>query len=733
MKYLYLFIIVITAHLRLAAQDSSFQPDMTRAYFHYQLDKAQKDLLAKDGKADNLISIDPDAAVNEKLTYNTLARFDNLQKQIEFSKTLESNQKVAALKGAADLLTNFAKDLSRGKMRWAQWPPIAACFDDAMQANLKGTSLLESVQSYKYPVASLIANNAAFTGNTTLPQLREWVLFKTIGDRPELLLKELGKNSDYPFTDSLLSVAAQRMPEELFTYAQARNTVLGKKLTALSETDSLVKIITKLSRQNSGQMFLPFLDVMHQGILSWDDVGAAVRDPDKYYKLLVKTQLASLATVAGGGTATGTKGLTDMLKQKSYELYVNVINGLHDAPAGIRFRKIQKLEPEELYYLIVLNEETIYTSSYLYVYNRIFATMKSKNADSLLQLVHYDRYKKFITMASNYNTLNDFLAKMNPENANTLMSNFVTGLENGKNRDDIEDAVDVANAYASITQPALRQLMRSQIIKNRETALANANKKGDEIYRIEQLIMESSDSASTINLTDSLGIPPVYTIKNEYMRDSLGRVIMQMFFHDDGTGKGEFNVLTRLYSNRKKWAITSNKYWVQFTSIGTPVPFILFVNRALDAEKDLDDLAQKETVAYMQDNGFDPSITVHRGHSFSLKYTIEKLQASSKVVVLGSCGAYQNLSDILKICPEAYIISSKQVGIGEINTALFQYLMEHLKMGEDIQWPVMMEEIRKHVVRKGGYDDYVFPHRNLGAMFIKAYKIAEEKEELAHR
>jgi hypothetical protein len=732
MKHLYLLIPTLLISIsQLLAQESGFQPDITRAYFHYQLDLAQKNLLAKDGKADSVISIDPDPAVNQTLTFNTLERFDSLQKQIEFSKSLAGNQKVAALKGAADLLNHFGKLLATGKMRWAQLPPLAACFDDAMQANLKGTPLLAAVQQYKYPIAALIANSAAFADNSSLQPLREWVLFKTIEDRPELLLKELSKNANYPFTDSLLSVAARQMPEELFTYAQARNTVLGKKLTQLSESDSLVKIITRLSRQSTGQMFLPFLDLMHEGKLTWDEVGAAVRDPDKYYQLLVKTNLTMLANIAAGGTATGTKGLTNMLKQKSYELYVNVINGLHDAPAGVRFRKIQKLAPEELYYLIVLNEETIYTSSYLYVYNRIFGTMKSRSADSLMQLVHFDKYKKFITMASNYNTLNDFLAKMNPENANALMTNFVSGLENGKSKDDIEDAVDVANAYASITQPTLRQLMRAQIAKNREHSLASGNKKGNEIYRIEQLIMESSDSASTVNLTDSLGIPPVFEVKNKSMQDSLGRVIMQMFFHDDGTGKGEFNVLSRLYSNRKKWALTSNKYWVQFTSIGTPVPFILFVNRPLDSNKDLDALAQRETVAYMQDNGFDPSITVHRGHSFSLKYTIEKLQATSKVVVLGSCGAYQNLSDILKICPDSYIISSKQVGIGEINTALFQYLMEHLKMGQDIKWPVMMEEIRKHVVRKGGYDDYVFPHRNLGALFIKAYKIAEEKQGLA--
>jgi hypothetical protein len=35
------------------SQLNEFQPDLSRALFHTRLDKAQKDLLAMDGKADN--------------------------------------------------------------------------------------------------------------------------------------------------------------------------------------------------------------------------------------------------------------------------------------------------------------------------------------------------------------------------------------------------------------------------------------------------------------------------------------------------------------------------------------------------------------------------------------------------------------------------------------------------------------------------------------------------------
>jgi hypothetical protein len=181
-------------------------------------------------------------------------------------------------------------------------------------------------------------------------------------------------------------------------------------------------------------------------------------------------------------------------------------------------------------------------------------------------------------------------------------------------------------------------------------------------------------------------------------------------------------------SDRTQWKMTSTPQWVQWTSLNTAVPFVLFANRALDEEQDLDDKAQHALIDWMLNNGYEPSITVHRGHSYYLKQTIEKMLPSSKIVVLGSCGAYHNLADVLKISPEAYIIASKQVGYGVINVQLFMYLINELKKGKDVVWPAMMDNIAGRVGagRKNDFDDYIFPHKNLGAIFIKAYKKAME-------
>jgi hypothetical protein len=58
------------------------------------------------------------------------------------------------------------------------------------------------------------------------------------------------------------------------------------------------------------------------------------------------------------------------------------------------------------------------------------------------------------------------------------------------------------------------------------------------------------------------------------------------------------------------------------------------------------------------------------------------------------------------------------------------YLINELKRGKDVAWPTMMEDVARNVGsgRKSDFDDYIFPHKNLGAIFIKAYKQAMGSE-----
>ena len=117
--------------------------------------------------------------------------------------------------------------------------------------------------------------------------------------------------------------------------------------------------------------------------------------------------------------------------------------------------------------------------------------MKNPSGDSLLMSVAFDHFKKFIKMAANYNTLDNFLKKMDKDNAEILMRAFANGLEKTGS---LEDAVDVADSYASISDNALRRLILDEVQSNLKQQGKDDNKRGLAIYDLLNSIFLSLDS-----------------------------------------------------------------------------------------------------------------------------------------------------------------------------------------------------------------------------------------------
>ncbi|MGZ5255086.1 MAG: hypothetical protein ACXWV4_12020, partial [Flavitalea sp.] len=154
-------------------------------------------------------------------------------------------------------------------------------------------------------------------------------------------------------------------------------------------------------------------------------------------------------------------------------------------------------------------------------------------------------------------------------------------------------------------------------------------------------------------------------------------------------------------------------------------PVIIFANKPLLGPDDPDARAQEKLGEFMALNKYRPSIVIHRGHSYHLQYTLRQLAPSARIVVLGSCGGYNNLNDVLSICQDAHIISSKQVGTKTVNEPILQAINNNLVAGRNIDWINMWRELTgkfTDVASKEKFDDYIPPYKNLGAIFIRAYK-----------
>jgi predicted phosphatase len=412
-----------------------------------------------------------------------------------------------------------------------------------------------------------------------------------------------------------------------------------------------------------------------------------------------------------------------MLQRKATDAFVNVMNELHDSQDPVRMRVSDPLNSQEIYYLLVTTEEVIYTSTYTKLYDRMMTRFSGKRGDSLLMSIHFDRFKKFIKMAANYNRLDDFLKSMPELRSNQLMYAFVNNLEKTNS---LEDAVDVADSYGSITNVPLLNFLKEQVKVNLEKNQKIRDRRGEVIYNILYTLFRSAADTS-INLSSLLGIPPVYKVDYNSIQDSNGAVVQHVFFYGDEDGKTSYANFMGLFRGRSEWKITENNEWVTIASTSGK-SYTIYANKPLDYKQDLDAQAQQHLIEHLTKNKINPTFVVHRGHSYHLKYTIQQMLPSSRIVMLGSCGGYQNLAKILNVNDDAHIISTKQVGSYSVNEPILRALNEAIRNGKNIEWIPLWQQITASVKADARatelLKDYVPPHKNLGAIFIKAYRKA---------
>ena len=598
-------------------------------------------------------------------------------------------------------------------------PALVKAYEDAIKAEMLGNSILDIIIENTVEIDNILMDNFALKDNAGIPAGKDVLVLKACQRRPYDILKILTAYPNSRYADSLIIKAAFHDQEELYNYAAAP-TALAMKIQSVNHP--LVKIIGRLALMKTGRMYFPFLDNLYHNKISLDLITPLVIADSTagYYKLLVRTRIDYAERMQHGDTPMAAMVLTNKLRLKASEIYIGEINALHDEPnENIRFKKLEELGPEELYYLAVLGEEEMYTSSFVVgVYPSIFQKMLVPRSDSLLWLLHNDYYKKFIKMCAAYNTLDNFLSRMERSTAQNLMQSFVNDLETTST---LEDAVDVADSYASIYNTDLRKLILTQVQVNLAKSSLKQNKRGELIYNLLNTIFLSMDTANKVDMAAKLGIPPVYIMPKKSLEDSSGRIIIQQFSYGDKDAVNYFGAFMSRFSN-SNWKITRKPNWVEINS-AKGAPITIYANLPLDEKQELDIQAQDSLISYLETNNLAPKIVIHRGHSYYLPETIQRLPTSAKIVLLGSCGGYQKLNDILKICPTAQIISSKQVAAGVVNQSLIDAITERLRLGKDLNWDDLWKTVQTRVGAgyKDKFDDYIPPHKNLGAIFIMAY------------
>ncbi len=736
-KYLCSCLLLLAVCPAFAAQDSIIVP-IYRQLFHDKINDEQLLLDKLDGKTDSLIRISHKPEINQAITYVMTKKIDELENFVELNKKLATNnQKIKYLSYIENLLKAFRREWRSKEFNPVYTPMLVDAFEKIMKADIDSVSMASEINKVPYQVGKILTD--IFTENQGYAASKKLLYIKYCAIYPEKILQTLEPYVNESFADELVVKSCNLNPTAVYNIAQAANTPLGKLVHR--NTSPVVKAIVELTKTPNALLYFPFLDDILKGNKTVEGIKKYVGedgvgyDSIGYFKMLVQTEISYFKRMTGPAKDTpiamfGANGLREVLKGKAIQHFVTPINALHDlSNINIRMRAIDSLSAVDLYFMMVMSESDIYTSSYKHSYTRFIQRLgKDPRTDSLLLDVHFDFFKKFIKMAANFNKLDNFLSYMPASSSETLMRGFIANLDNTGN---LEDAIDVADSYSSITDKNLQSTILGYVMKNENDCIQKNNNRGKMIYGLLKTIFLSADSTNKIDLTSVLGIPSIYEIENKDMRDDSGRIIQQVYWYGDKDGKTFFPAFISSFSP-KEWIITSNSEWYEIRSKKGNV--WVYANRPLDNDANLDDSAQVHLNNYLAENNMQPAVVVHRGHSYWLPRTIKRMSGNAKIVMLGSCGGYKNLNDIIDINPEAHIISTKEIGAGDINRPILNYLNQTFESGSKLVWKSMWASLTKlfaadpSVSIRESWDDYVPPYKNLGAIFLKGYNNMVENQ-----
>ena len=709
---------------------------LNRKKRHDDIRNEQRSIDKMDGKEDGMLRVGADENITNQVTDALFRKPNELRQWIETNdiQLSSNNEKVRYLRNISEVLLYFRISKKDNEITFTQLPALLSAFEKIMKAKVSGKSILPFLQEASYSVAKI--NTRIFADENDRSQAEAIIYLKYADKHHDKILQTIAPFVQENFADSLVVVACKTNPVQFYNYAQSNGSAVGKLIHR--NKDKMVMQVAALSKTENALFYFPFLDDLLSERQSIDSIKKYVGDGDNgydsigYYKLLVNTATAYSKRMGKPFYDTaiayyGANGLLKTLHTKALQHFINPINNLHEENnLAIRMRAIQPLSPTDLYYMMVVGENDIYTSSYKHSFNRMLQIMGPKpKGDSLLLAVNFNQFRKFIKMAANYNRLDTFLKLMPAERSEQLMRAFVSQLENN-----LEDAVDVADSYSSISDKKLQQTILQNVMENEKEAIANNNGRAKIIYGLLKTIFLSFDD-NTIDLSAQIGIPPIYEVANKYIQDAKGVIVEQVFWYGDKDGKQFYPAFRNSFSP-KEWKVTEKKEWMEAASLKGNV--LLFANKPLDNDANLDDTAQIHLAKYMEEKGLKPAVIVHRGHSYWLERTMSRMPGDAKIVVLGSCGGYQNLNEILEINPEAHIISTKEIGTGDINRPILTYMNQTFTAGDNLSWRKMWQNLTKSFSTdpnknvRDSWDDYIPPYKNLGAIFLKAYSKKMESE-----
>lgn len=304
---------------------------------------------------------------------------------------------------------------------------------------------------------------------------------------------------------------------------------------------------------------------------------------------------------------------------------------------------------------------------------------------------------------------------------------FIKNIDQGGEAAMLSDAVAVADTFSMIQNADILRIFQGTIKDEYARVKQKNDKNAETVYGLLAGLFSKNaliNESWLQEMSRKYKIEDVSKIKSKELFNREGLNIQQYFFYDDEDGEASFQSFISKYQNKKVWTIEDKERFVLIKS-KTGKNMEIYANKPKYEEE-----GQGEINEILTKKNIETIIIVHRGHSFHVGKTIQRMPKTAKIVSLGSCGGYKNIDAVIERAPDAHIISTKGKGTMTVNDPLLYALNQRIINGKDVYWPEFWEQMKQKFGENEDFNNYVPPHKNIGVLFLKAYKkMAEAKND----
>jgi hypothetical protein len=646
---------------------------------------------------------------------------NSIQNNLQFLATASRDKRIKGIRSLSYFMKELRQQLKEKKLNQPDISLIIKKYKQTLTDLLSKKTddpIENNFRDLDWRGCQLLAN--VFWEFEEAKQMTDMSAYKRVVETPEYIFSFLETKPGFYYTDLLIVFMAKNYPEQLLSYVQKNNNSLTNAIRNNKNVYS--QQLVSFSSNSLATELAPFTEQIANNELLVDDILEKRKKVNDYFQLLVNTVMNNNLKAEQGDVPEFQKALFNALSEKALDFYVKKLNDLHSSPDAVRFQSVESLRPQDLYYIIVSSDEEMYTSTYLGLYKRLIGHYKNQSADSILSLVHNDKFRKFMRIAATYNTLTDFLHLMSTERSRSLIHAFISDIENSDEDEAVANATDVADAFITLSKDTLfNNYVNQELADGLKKSKRNDHYQSQRLYSILQRVYDlATDDQAANSLSANYK-----RLSFSSLKDKKGIISELVLFYGDEDGKSSYNSFMNLFKDKSQWDVSTNDSWVTISSLqGQPIK--IYANLPLTTEDEKDISAQQDLADYLNKESIEPSILIHRGHSYHLPNTLKYLNTSVKLAILGSCGGYKNMKKIMELNPDVHIIASKQVGSMAVNDPLLRHLNNELLESKNLDWVNFWNELngafKKDANASKLFEEYIPPYKNVSSYVIRLYK-----------